>query len=102
MAIEDVNRDPHLLPGRRLQYEVADVGHSGSDALAALSIRRMTMMRDAGLLAFIGPDDNCANEALVAAAWNLPMITYVSVVLIRYYCLRRESIRYGRRSVGKL
>ncbi|KAK8383739.1 hypothetical protein O3P69_015888 [Scylla paramamosain] len=76
VAVEDVNSDPNLLVGRRLVYQVADVGHSGSEALASLSIRRMTMMRDAGLLAFIGPDDNCENEALVAAAWNLPMITY--------------------------
>ncbi|KAK7084332.1 hypothetical protein SK128_003437 [Halocaridina rubra] len=76
IAVEDVNRDPSLLPGKRLVYEVADVGNSNLEALAALSIRRMTAMRDAGHLAFIGPDDNCANEALVAAAWNLPMITY--------------------------
>ncbi|XP_068241887.1 guanylate cyclase 32E isoform X2 [Palaemon carinicauda] len=76
IAVEAVNNDPTLLPGKRLLYEVADVGNSNLEALAALSIRRMTAMRDAGHLAFIGPDDNCANEALVAAAWNLPMITY--------------------------
>lgn len=76
IAVEAVNSDPTLLPGKRLLYEVADVGNSNLEALAALSIRRMTAMRDAGHLAFIGPDDNCANEALVAAAWNLPMITY--------------------------
>ncbi|XP_044758334.1 guanylate cyclase 32E-like isoform X2 [Coccinella septempunctata] len=36
----------------------------------------MTEMRDNGTLAFIGPDDTCFSEALVAAAWNLPMISY--------------------------
>ena len=41
-------------------------------------ITRMTEMRDDGAVAFIGPDLNCTNEALVAAAWNLPMIAYVS------------------------
>ena len=41
-------------------------------------ITRMTEMRDSGAVAFIGPDLNCTNEALVAAAWNLPMIAYVS------------------------
>lgn len=46
--------------------------------LAALAIRRMTEMRDNGTVAFIGPDDTCSAEALVAAAWNLPMISYVS------------------------
>ncbi|XP_063601138.1 guanylate cyclase 32E-like [Penaeus indicus] len=76
LAVEDVNNDRNLLPGKRLVFEVADVGNSNLEALAALSIRRMTTMRDKGHLVFIGPDDNCANEALVAAAWNLPMITY--------------------------
>jgi hypothetical protein len=41
----------------------------------------MTEMRDNGTVAFIGPDDTCRSEALVAAAWNLPMISYVSYVL---------------------
>ncbi|XP_067005765.2 guanylate cyclase 32E [Anabrus simplex] len=36
----------------------------------------MTEMRENGTVAFIGPDDTCTSEALVAAAWNLPMISY--------------------------
>ena len=42
------------------------------------AIQRMTAMRDDGVMAFIGPGEACVNEALVAAAWNLPLITYVS------------------------
>ncbi|XP_076056765.1 guanylate cyclase 32E-like isoform X2 [Oratosquilla oratoria] len=76
LAVEVVNNSTHLLPGRRLVFEAADVGNSRVEALAALSIRRMTAMLEKGVLAFIGPDDHCNNEALVAAAWNLPMITY--------------------------
>lgn len=30
------------------------------------------------VMAFIGPDESCLYEALVASAWNLPMISYVS------------------------
>lgn len=30
------------------------------------------------VIAFIGPDESCLHEALVASAWNLPMISYVS------------------------
>ncbi|CAH1399403.1 unnamed protein product [Nezara viridula] len=36
----------------------------------------MTQMRDQGTVAFIGPDGTCSAEALVAAAWNLPIISY--------------------------
>ena len=50
----------------------------GNDGLTALAIRRMTEMRDNNsTIAFIGPDGQCSAEALVAAAWNLPMITHV-------------------------
>lgn len=49
----------------------------GNDGLTALAIRRMTEMLDNKTIAFIGPDGQCAAEALVAAAWNLPMITHV-------------------------
>ena len=31
-----------------------------------------------GTSAFIGPEDNCAIEARLASAWNLPMIAFVS------------------------
>ena len=57
-------------------------------------ITRMTEMRDGGAVAFIGPDLNCTNEALVAAAWNLPMIAYVS----RYLSSRRprDSLNSNR------
>jgi len=49
-------------------------------------------MRDKGAVAFIGgPEDTCVSEALVAAAWNLPMISFVSSLfslLFSYLILR--------------
>jgi len=55
------------------------VSFSSELLLTSLPIRVMTEMRDKGTVAFIGgPEDTCVSEALVAAAWNLPMISYVS------------------------
>ncbi|KAJ1526714.1 hypothetical protein ONE63_008294 [Megalurothrips usitatus] len=87
LAVRNVNKDPQLLPGRELQYLAADIGTLGANpsdsglrrrdsSLAALALRVMTVMRDRGAVAFIGPDDTCGPEALVAAAWNLPVISY--------------------------
>lgn len=89
-----------LCPGRTLQYVAADIGTNPSDSglrrrdssLAALALRVMTVMRDQGAVAFIGPDDTCGAEGLVAAAWNLPIIAYVStpgtplILLPRWGC----------------
>lgn len=48
-----------------------------------ICFRNMTdlMIKD-DVIAFIGPDETCLYEALVASAWNLPMISYVSSLLI--------------------
>lgn len=70
-----------LLPGRVLKFVTADIGSSPASSLATQAIRIMTEMRDNGVVAFIGPDASCLPEALVAAAWNLPMISYVSLVV---------------------
>ena len=66
-----------------------------SDAIA-----KMTEMRDRGALAFVGSGYSCKSEALVADAWNLPMIAFVSVAVglipeERTYCtvLRRRGER---------
>ncbi|KAK9739346.1 Receptor family ligand binding region [Popillia japonica] len=87
LAVDAVNNDTKLLPGRRLRYVAADIGTNpaasglarSQSSLAARAIRIMTEMRDNGTLAFIGPDDTCSAEALVAAAWNLPMISYMRI-----------------------
>ncbi|KAL1498196.1 hypothetical protein ABEB36_009033 [Hypothenemus hampei] len=82
LAVEAVNNDPSLLEGRKLIYVAANIGipsTSGfpmSKSSTTQAIRMMTEMRDQGALAFIGPDDTCFPEALVATAWNLPMISY--------------------------
>ncbi|XP_073998591.1 guanylyl cyclase at 32E [Rhodnius prolixus] len=78
LAVQAVNLDPSLLPGRRMEYVAADIGSNPgpSSSLATVPIRVMTEMRDNGTVAFIGPDGTCSAEALVAAAWNLPIISY--------------------------
>jgi len=57
----------------RLTYRTYD---NKADTLE--SLRAMTQLYDQGAVAFIGPEDTCATEARLAAAWNLPMIAFVS------------------------
>lgn len=86
--MEDVNNDSSLLPGYQLNFVAANIGTSENmdmperknSPLASVAIRKMTEMRDQGAVVFIGPDGTCTPEALVAAAWNMPMISYVSVI----------------------
>ncbi|XP_065090662.1 guanylate cyclase 32E [Ochlerotatus camptorhynchus] len=74
LAIETINNDTALLPGRKIILKPVDIGAQKS--LKAFPIRKMTEMRDEGIVAFIGPDETCTTEALVASAWDIPMISY--------------------------
>ncbi|RWS09764.1 guanylate cyclase 32E-like protein, partial [Dinothrombium tinctorium] len=79
LAVEHVNKDANLLPNHTLQFVPGDYMKPNT----ALAIRTMTrLLTDENVVAFIGPDYSCAEEALVAAAWNLPMIAYLDSRII--------------------
>ncbi|XP_068150732.1 guanylate cyclase 32E [Drosophila tropicalis] len=75
LAVKDVNKNPDLLPGKTLSFKNVDVGHKMS-AYRVKPLRIMTEMRDAGVTAFIGPAESCTTEALLASAWNMPMLSF--------------------------
>ncbi|XP_061390073.1 guanylate cyclase 32E-like, partial [Musca vetustissima] len=75
LAVEDINKDPTLLPGKRLTFKAYDIGQKASD-YRVQPIRIMTQMKNDNIAAFIGPDESCTTEALLAAAWNIPMISF--------------------------
>uniref|UniRef100_A0A147BCC9 Guanylate cyclase n=1 Tax=Ixodes ricinus TaxID=34613 RepID=A0A147BCC9_IXORI len=72
LAVSDINKDDRLLPGFRLTFKPENVGQVGT----SVAIQKMTSLWQSGVVAFIGPDESCYAEALVADAWNMPMITY--------------------------
>jgi len=72
-GIELVNNDTSILPKHRLQMIWGD---TMADTL--VGTRLLTQQWRQGAVAFIGLEDSCSVEATVAAAWNLPMISYVS------------------------
>lgn len=63
-----------MIPGRVLCYTVG--AHSPDPPYD--TIRLMTEMRDEGVTSFVGLHQSCEKEASVAAAWDFPLISYVS------------------------
>jgi len=70
--MEHINEDFVRL-GYNINYTTID-----NKADTAESLRGMTTQYFNGTIAFIGPEDTCAIEARLAAAWNIPMISFVS------------------------
>ena len=72
-AIKQINADPTILPNHTLEFIWSD---TQADTLEGTA--RLTEQWKNGSVAFFGPEDSCQVEGRVAAAWNLPMISYVS------------------------
>ena len=81
-AVNVINHNTNLLPGHTLKFIIAD---TYADPLHGTKM--LTEQWKAGVIAFIGPEDSCDVEARVAAAWNLPMLSYVSCIFL---CSLRE------------
>lgn len=73
-ALELINNDTTILPSHRLNLIWGD---TMADTL--VGTRLLTDQWRKGAQVFIGLEDSCSVEAKVAAAWNLPMISYVSL-----------------------
>ena len=73
-AVNVINHNSDLLAGHTLKYIKAD---TYADTLHGTKM--LTEQWKDGAIAFIGPEDSCDVEARVAAAWNLPMLSYVSI-----------------------
>ncbi len=77
LAVNNINEDDNILPNTTLKFKYANLANVQLEGM-----KKMTEFRDQGVSAFIGPDELCRNEALLASAWNLPMIAYVSIINI--------------------
>jgi guanylate cyclase len=75
LALDDINNNPNLLAGHKLSMMWMD---NTNDDLA--SINALSHLWKNGAVAFIGPENRCETESKVAAAWNLPIVSFVSNV----------------------
>lgn len=88
LAVEEINRDHRLFGNHTLGFIVAET--YGEETV---SIRRTAQLKFVhNVSAYIGPQETCVVEARMAASFNLPMLSYVSVL----YLLLHQSKYYSR------
>ncbi|KIH65286.1 hypothetical protein ANCDUO_04393 [Ancylostoma duodenale] len=71
VAVNEINADPNLLPNHRLTYIFDNT--CGKEKQSTQYFMDHWKM---GARVFIGPEMNCRTEATMAAAQNLPIISY--------------------------
>lgn len=86
LAVEEVNEGVLPQKGLNLEFVVAET--YGEERT---SVRRIAELWRRNVSAIIGPQETCVHEAMMAAAFDLPIISYVSVILFVYCCLSTRS-----------
>lgn len=74
LAVVEINNNPILLPEHRVEFLPQETYGEESE-----SILRTTLLLDKNISAYIGPQETCMHEARLAAVFNIPMISYVSI-----------------------
>lgn len=75
LAIAEVNAD---VLGRELGHRLAFVvAETNGEEIS--SIRQTAALWTERVVGYIGPQETCVHEGRMAAAFNLPMISYVSI-----------------------
>ena len=77
-AVDDINNSSDLLLGHHVSYIWNDTACDEDQSLRALSYQ----IHERQVSAIIGPGCTCQVEARLASALDIPMISYVSFVLI--------------------
>lgn len=72
LAVEEINEGTFKEKGHYLKFIVAET--YGEEKA---SIRQVAALWTQNISAYIGPQETCVHEGRMAAAFNLPMISYV-------------------------
>lgn len=73
MALDEINNDTDILPDHRIEFEIAETYGEEEESI------KKTCLLSERIDAFIGPQETCIHEARLAAAFNKPMVSYVSM-----------------------
>lgn len=74
IAVDDINRNPNLLPGHNVSFVWNDTQCEDLD-----TVRALVHQLNSGVNVLIGPACSCNTSARIAAAFNVTMISYVSL-----------------------
>lgn len=76
IAVDEINRQQNLLPGNNISFIWNDTDcEDENKTIRAL----LYQIYEAKVSAIIGPGCTCNTSARIAAAFNIPMISYVSI-----------------------
>lgn len=82
LAVDEINEFQPLIDGHTLNFTVAET--YGDEET---SLYQVAVLWTQNTSAYIGPQETCIHEAKMASGFNLPMISYVSILYFLLACL---------------
>lgn len=82
-----MNKGPLSRRGHKLEFIVAET--YGEEII---SVQKTAVLWTKNISVYIGPQETCQHEAFMAAAFNMPMISYVSLFL--YFLAYKVAYSY--------
>ena len=83
IAIDEINKQENLLPGHNISFIWNNTECEENKTIRAL----MYQIYEAKVSVIIGPGCTCNTSARNAAAFNVPMISYVSICICQLFAL---------------
>lgn len=74
-AVEVINKNHSLVNNKQLTFIVAETYGDESESIKQTA----QLWSSSNVSVYIGPQETCVHEARMAASFNLPMISYVSI-----------------------
>ena len=72
-ALDEINNDTSILTNHHLDFIIGETYN-----MELQSIKRTVELYNQNVSVYIGPQETCVHEGKIAAAFNIPMISYVS------------------------
>lgn len=88
LAVDEINRSPDILPGHILEFLAAET--LGKEEISIAHTAALPLKYN--ISAYIGPQETCIHEGRIAAAFNLPMISFVSIDLLLILMFKYRTI----------
>lgn len=82
LAVDEINQFQPLIGGHILNFTVSET--YGDEEM---SLYQVAVLWTQNTSAYIGPQETCIHEAKMASGFNLPMISYVSILFFLLACL---------------
>ncbi|WAQ95328.1 GC76C-like protein [Mya arenaria] len=95
MALDEINADISVLQDLKLDFTMVE-----TYGVELESIKVTVELVNQNISVYIGPQETCTHEAKIAAAFNIPMISYIVLKQLSPGCINTNLLHGFGNAIG--